>query len=97
MVLGDNDRDIFLNANTAVDVVYKGVIVKAIKDEFEERVNEGQMDTAAIARVIGLTFHTADVVGMVGDDIVLINGTSYSVRQRRAIHEGKYTHVMLSL
>lgn len=94
----DTDEDLLLFfEDDGIDVSFDaGVTFKrALKEEFDEKVNEGSMHNSSIGRIKAITLRTVDVASLQMNALVHIGSSVYRVRDKMQIQDGKFTHLLL--
>jgi hypothetical protein len=92
----DDDLDIFFQ-DDGIDVSFDGGVTmcRALKEEFDDKVNEGMVKNSSIGRVKAITVRAVDVEGIGMNDRVQINDVSYRIRDVMLIQDGKFKHFLL--
>lgn len=93
----DDDLDMFFE-DDGIDVSFDAGVtfLRALMEQYDEKVNEGRMGKASIGRIKALTMKASETDAVVLGAIVHINGTPYKVRDIMLIQDGKFKHFLLS-
>jgi len=76
---------------SACPVVFGGVTVNGILDEFDQREQAGQAWVDLVDRVVKVTIKTGSLPGIANESLLTVNSKSYSVRDMIQEHDGGLT------
>ena len=92
-----DDTALFMrHANASISIA-SATAVPCWSEDYEEVLVPSDNEGGTIARVIAVTLPTTDAGAVKIGDTVIVDGTNRIVRQRRLIHENKFTHLRLEL
>lgn len=94
----DEDLELFFQDDGVRVSFDNGVTyVDALREEYDEKVNEGQMGGSSIGRIKAITVRAVDAQTVQMSGLVRFEGVTaqYRVRDIMQIQDGKFTHILL--
>jgi len=92
----NDDLDLFFE-DDGIDVSLDAgaTFLRALTEQYDEKVNEGRMGNASIGRLKALTMKAVETEAVAMGAIIHIGGTPYKVRDIMLIQDGKFRHFLL--
>jgi hypothetical protein len=90
-----DDTAVFMQDANSLITIGVNLPVKCWQEDYEEVALPGEAESGVIAEIIAVSLPTADAAGVIIGDLVVVDGVNRIVKQRRLIHEGKFTHLLL--
>ena len=96
MTIWDNTA-VFMQHPNASIVIGANPAVPCYSEDYEEVITSTENEGGLIARVIAVTIPTTDAGTVKIGDTVVVDGVNRVVKQRRLIHDNKFTHMLLEI